>query len=154
MPKLSSEAAKKVDEAEDSFEALPENVYEAVLTEVEAKDGKNGRYWKWSFKITTPEYEGRQQWTNTSLSEKAHWKLKEVFQAFNASTDTDTDTLIGQKVQLMVVQKIINDGPRMGQTGNDIRQVLALQPAEGGISGGKSKSKSNTSRADDIAPLY
>lgn len=131
IPKLSSDTASKVEEAESlDYEALPEDVYPAVLDgEVESAEGPNGLYWKWTFKISDGDYKGRKMFTNTSLSEKALWKLKEVFEAFGVPSDTDTDDLIGKPVKLMVVQRIIEKGTRKGDMGNEVRQVLPVSDA-------------------------
>ena len=154
MPKLSSATASKVEEAESlDFEPLPEDIYEAVLEgEVELAEGPNGPYWKWTFKITTPGFEGRKQFVNTSLSEKAFWKLKEMFEAFGVSADTDTEDLIGQPVKLMVVQRVIEKGARKGEVGNEVRQVLPMKdadPADPANPGKKSAAKK-----DDALPLF
>lgn len=152
MPKLKSDVAAKVDEAESlDFEPLPENVYNAVLDgEVEAAEGPNGLYWKWTFKITDEGYEGRKQFVNTSLSEKALWKLKEVFEAFGVSADTDTDDLIGQPVKLMVVQRVIEKGNRKGELGNEVKQVL---PASGDAATAPKSAKKGSAK-DDALPLF
>lgn len=153
IPKLSSDTASKVEEAESlDYEAIPEGVYEAVLDgEVEAAEGPNGLYWKWTFKITGPDeqYKGRKLFTNTSLSEKAMWKLKEVFSAFGVSADTDTDELIGQPVKLMVTQRVIEKGTRKGEMGNDVRQVLPVSGVAAPAKNGARKSAQ-----DESVPLF
>jgi len=160
MPKLNSATAAKVEEAEGgNFEAMPEGIYDAVLDgEVETGDGTNGIYWKWTFKITTDgEFEGRNAWLNTSLSDKAMWKLKEVFEAFGVAADTDTDDLIGKPVKLMIVQKIIGGGSRKGDIGNEIRQVLPYSQATVSTPGAdKAGSKSGKSKkpVEDDVPLF
>lgn len=159
MPKLNSATATKVEEAEGgNFEAMPEGIYNAVLDgEVEQADGANGVYWKWTFKITDEGYDGRNAWLNTSLSEKAMWKLKEVFEAFGVAADTDTDDLIGKPVKLMIVQKIIGGGNRKGETGNEIRQVLPHNQVTTDAPGDKaagSKTKSKSKPAEDDVPLF
>lgn len=157
MPKLSTATATKVEEADNSFEPLPEGIYNAVLDgEVEVKDGQNGPYWSWTFKITDEGFEGRQQWLNTSLSEKALWKLREVFEAFGYSADTHTDDLIGKPVKLMVVQRIIDGGKRKGEIGNDVGQVLphsqATTPAPAAQKTGGASTKAKP--AQDEVPLF
>lgn len=128
MPKLSSDTAAKVEEVESTdFVAIPEGIYTAVLDgEVEAAEGPKGLYWKWTFKLTDEDFKGRKMFTNTSLNESAMWKLKEVFSAFGVSADTDTDELIGKSVKLYIVQRIIEKGARVGEMGNEVRQVLPL----------------------------
>ncbi len=49
----------------------------------------------------------------TSLSPKAHWKLKEIFEAFEESPHIDTDELIGRQVGLEL-------------RGGEVRRVLPL----------------------------
>jgi len=155
MPKLSTATATKVEEAEDSFKPIPEGIYNAVLDgEVEVKDGTNGPYWKWTFKITEEGYEGRQQWLNTSLSEKALWKLKEVFEAFGYPADTNTDDLIGKPVKLMVVQKVIDGGKRAGDTGNEIRQVLPHSQATTDAPAASGGAKAKPKTAEEDVPLF
>lgn len=157
MPKLTNDMAKAVEEAESGdFEAIPEDIYEAVLDgEVEANDGPKGLYWKWTFKVTTEGYDGRKLFLNTSLNEGARWKLKEVFEAFGMPTDTDTDDLIGKPVKLQVVQRIIGAGNRKGEIGNEIRQVLPLEQATvtPGAAGDKPKKKGKSKQDDDL-PLF
>lgn len=128
MPKLSQDKAAKVDVAEGgSFDPLPEAVYVAVLEgEVTAEQGKgDSPYWKWTFKIDEgSEFAGRKLYLNTSLSEKAEWRLNQVFGAFGVSSSTHTDDLIGRRVKLVVVQRVIQEGARKGDMGNDIRELL------------------------------
>jgi hypothetical protein len=152
MPKLTSNVAQKTAEAEGgNFEPLPENTYLAVPEEVTMEPGgANGPYWKWTFKIAEgQEYAGRKLFMNTSLSEKALWKLKETFEAFGVSTDTDTDDLIGKPVKLYVVQRPIEQGKRKGEIGNEIRNLL---PADGTKAASASGAK-GAAKADDV-PLF
>ena len=145
MPKLSSNVAAQVEEAEGGdFEPIPEGVYTAVLAEeVEAVAGQKGTYWKWIFKITQEgEGKGRKMFLNTSLSEAAHWKLKEVFSAFGVAADTDTDELIGKEVKLHVVQEIAEAGKRKGEMVNQVSQVLPVKQVTttpGAAASGKKK---------------
>lgn len=132
MPKLGSSLADKVEEAEGgNFEAIPEGIYHAVLEgEVEAAEGSKGPYWKWTFKVTDEGFSGRKIWVNTSLAENALWKLKEIFEAFGVPTDTDTEDLIGKPVKLYLVQRIIEQGNRKGDMGNDVKQVLPFEDVD------------------------
>jgi hypothetical protein len=154
MPKLPSEMAAKVDETEGGdFEALPEGVYHAVLEgEVEACTGPKGLYWKWTFKVTDEGYVGRKQFVNTSLAESALWKLKEVFAAFGVSTDTDTDDLIGKPVKLVVVQRIIEQGTRKGDIGNEIKSVLPVNDT--GAAPAAAKTGKKAAQREDALPLF
>ncbi len=126
MPKLPKKTAERVAANEsDGFAALPENIYPAVLKEVSVKEGPSGEYWSWEFEVEGGEFDGRKLWVNTSLSEKADWKMKEVFDAFGYSTDSDTDELIGLAVRLTVTQRVIDRGARKGQIGNNVDTVLS-----------------------------
>lgn len=131
IPQLSAATAQKAAEAESlSSEPLPVGIYICVLKEeVTSENGKKGVYWKWTFEVAEGEHKGRKLWTNTSLSESALWKLKEVFDAFGVPTTTDTDTLIGQRVKIMVDQELIGAGPREGEMGHYVKQVLPLGDA-------------------------
>ena len=135
MPKLNATLAKQVDETEVSdFSALPEGTYTVKLLEVEAKEGRtSGKpYWLWTFEIDEeahPDAAGRRLWVNTSLSEKASFKMKEAFLAFGYSTDSDTDEMIGEKIKVVVTQTVIEQGKRKGQIGNQVDQMLPLVAA-------------------------
>lgn len=128
MPQLPKTKAKEVGNAESTaFEALPAGPYVAALKDckVAPKEGPSGPYWIWEFEVGQPEeYAKRRLWVNTSLSEAADWKLKEVFDAFGADYDTDTDELINQVVLLQVSQRIIEQGSRKGDLGNNVDRVL------------------------------
>lgn len=130
MPKMNQATAAKVAAAEsESFEALPEDRYLARLRSVEAKDGQAGVYWRWEFEVAEGPYENRRLWVNTSLSERALWKLNEVFSAFGATPDTDTDELCGKVVALNVTQRVIESGSRKGEIGNNVERVSAADDA-------------------------
>ena len=128
MAKLPKAVAKKAEEAESSsFEALPAGPYFGKLTSVATdKEGQAGPYWVWEFEVTSPdEHKGRKLWANTSLSDNAVWKLKEMFDAFGYTTDSDTDELIGETVKLIVSQRVIGSGARKGELGNNVDRVLS-----------------------------
>lgn len=127
MAKLPKKVAAAADQAETGqFDALPAGPYAARLVEVKTDgEGAAGPYWVWKFEVVTPtEFEGRNLWANTSLSEKALWKIKEMFDAFGYTTDSDTDDLINEVVKLIVVQRPIEKGSRAGQIGNNVDKVL------------------------------
>lgn len=138
MPKLSKAKQKSVGKAESGgFQALPDGMYvgtlKAVVTERGGKplEGAAGPYWQWEFdKIRslddeTETFPGR-QFVITSLSDESDWKMKEVFEAFGYSLDSDTDEMIGEDVILVVSQRVIEKGKRKGQKGNNVDQVLNL----------------------------
>lgn len=130
MAKLPKAVAKRVNKAESSssdFEALPEGRYTAKLNDVDTtKEGAKGAYWSWEFEIVDGEFKNRKLWVNTSLSEKADWKMKEVFTAFGYDADTDTDELVGEQVRLQVSQRAIESGPKKGDIGNNVDRVMPV----------------------------
>lgn len=133
MAKLSKAMAKKVNTQEGgSFEALPEGIYVGKLVEVRT-DGKGaaGPYWTWEFDVQDEGFKGRKLWVNTSLADNALWKLKEVFTAFGYDADTDTDELIGESVKLRVSQRVIEQGSRKGEIGNNVERLMEFDSEEG-----------------------
>lgn len=126
MPKLNKKQAKEVSGASGGFEPLEDGVYHARLRGVETSDnpGPSGSYyWKWEFEVVEEPYINRRLWTNTSLAEAAAFKLKEMFDAFGADIDTDTDELCGQIVRLVVSTRTIQEGARKGEISNQIDRV-------------------------------
>lgn len=125
LPKKVAKAASEVEVGQ--FDALPEGPYNARLVEVKTDgEGPSGPYWLWRFEVVDGEFEGRNLWANTSLSDKAVWKVREMFDAFGYTTDSDTDDLIGDVVRLIVTQRPIEKGARAGQIGNNVDKVLAF----------------------------
>jgi hypothetical protein len=158
MPKLNSEVATKVENAEDGFKPVDEGIYTLQLVEdVDVKEGKKGPYWKWTFVIPEGmEHAGRKFFTNTSLSDAAYFKLKETFTAFGVPTNTDTEDLVGQKVKALITITTIQGGARSGELGNEISKLLPLDTPDedvkvpAGAGAGVSTSKS----AKDDEPLF
>lgn len=137
MPKLPSEAAKKATEsAGGGFSPLEEATYRCRLVEVEAKTAASSGnpMWVWKLETADEKSEGKFLWVNTVLTDKAMWKVAEMFAAFNADTDTDTDELIGEFCNADVVQRVIEKGARAGQMGNDVARAWPIEgsaPAAG-----------------------
>jgi hypothetical protein len=139
MPKLNSDVAKKVDEAESGFKPVPEGTYILQLMEdVDVRESQSGKgpYWRWTFEVPKEhegeelEYSGRRFWTNTSLSEAAFFKLQEAFRAFGVPTDTDTEDLVGRRVKAVIVTRTIQQGQRKGELSNEIDKLLPLDHEE------------------------
>lgn len=78
-------------EVESSFEPLPEGQYECIIETVEVRESKSSDndYLNWQFKVLDDEYEGRMLWMITSLSEKALFRLKDVFLALGVIEEDD-----------------------------------------------------------------
>jgi hypothetical protein len=126
MPKMSKAVAKAAAEAagSSSFDPIPDGTYVVKLLGVDgSREGPSGPYWSWEFEVRDEEYLGRKLWTNTSLSEKAAWKLKEAFDAFGADLDTDTDELIGRLCVAVVSIRTIQQGARAGEETNQIERL-------------------------------
>lgn len=118
-------------------ELVPEGIYTVTLKSVETKEGKDSKkpYWLWTFEIPDDsedheDHTGKRFWLNTSLQENALWKLKEVFGAFGVDADTDTDTLVGEPVRIVVSQRPIGAGPKMGELTNQVENVLPADASE------------------------
>lgn len=142
MPKLMDDVAAKVEETEDGFKPVDEGVYILQLMEdVSVHEGDKAPYWRWSFEIpkthldadgTEVELEraGRKFWTNTSLSDSAYFKLKEMFGAFGVPTNTDTEELVGRRIKAHIIIKTIQGGNRKGELGNEILKALPIDHTE------------------------
>jgi hypothetical protein len=149
MAKLTKTMQKEVAKAESSgFEPLPEGAYHAKLRDVDTtRSGAKGPYWSWEFEIVDEEYKGRRVWNNTSLSEKAHFKMKETYEAFGADLDVDTDELIGQVVKVVLTQRTIQEGTRKGEITNDIAR---LRKADDDVAEAAKAEAESKARVDEI----
>lgn len=131
MPQLAKDKAEQVNETEgQNFEVYPEGIFLSTLVDVEVKEGPAGEYWSWKFGENIfvedeKKYPGH-LWVNTSLSDAADWKMKEVFEAFGVPADTDTDELLGKQVWNVVSQRVIAKGARMGEMGNNVERTMAV----------------------------
>lgn len=126
MARLPKKTAERVNAAESQdFSALPAGKYLAQLRDVDTtKEGAKGPYWSWEFEVIEGDHTNRRLWVNTSLSENADWKMKEVFNGLGHDATSDTDDMIGEKCWLVVSERIIEQGARAGQKGNNVDQVL------------------------------
>lgn len=129
MPQLPQEAQAAAEQA-DSRAPLDEGIYVLRLRDVDGSgSGPSGPYWKWEFEVAhhqAPSVNGRRLWTNTSLSKKAAWKLKEVFDAYGVGLDTDTDEMCGELCLGSITQEVIQTGKRAGDIGNSIDMLMPL----------------------------
>lgn len=130
MGKLTKAMQAKVAKAEGgNFELLPEDIYPARLFAVDtSKNGPAGPYWVWEFKITGDVGNGRKLWVNTSLSDNALWKMKQIYEALGFTLDSDTDEMCGAECRIEVSQGVIEKGPRKGELRNEAGNIL---PAHG-----------------------
>lgn len=118
----------------EDFELLPAGVYPATVTDVTESEnpGPSGyTYLNWEFTILEGEFEDRKQWTITSLSPKAAFRLKEVLVAFGVTSDEiatmeefEPTDYIGTHVNLSVVQENYE-----GTLRNSVKSLHAIEGA-------------------------
>lgn len=142
MPKLPSQAATAAKAAAESsgFTQIKAGTYEARLTNVKATTAKSSGnpMWVWELEIVQEPYRGRKQWVNTVLTDAAMWKLGEMFAAFGADTDADTDELIGDHCLAEIEETTIGAGARAGQPGNNVVRCLPIESASAAVPSGSS----------------
>lgn len=133
MAKLTKNLAKTAaDKASDwdGTGTVPPGVYLCRLTNVDtSRSGPKGPYWTWEYETVGvgDEPASKKFWDNTSLSEQAIGRLGKVFEAFGATTEADTDDLIGDLIAVEVKVGTISQGERAGEQRNE---VVTLHPAE------------------------
>lgn len=88
-------------EVEGGFDAIPEGRYPIVVEKVEVRESKSSdnHYLNWEMTVTDGEFEGRKLWMITSLSPKALFRLKDVFDALGVLED-DMDLQYDDDVQI------------------------------------------------------
>lgn len=143
MPKLPKNVQDAAEAAEvgGSSAPLDEGVYILRLHSIDTSgSGPAGPYWTWEYRVVEgpdgPMNGRKRLWDRISLSEKAAFRVKQVFTAFGFTLDSDTDELIGEHVKAYVIQEPIQSGNRAGQMGNSISEYLELaddwEPAAAG----------------------
>lgn len=132
MPKLDEQQQQVTDQAE-GFRLLEPGLYAARLQKVEEKPGTEAKQWSWEFgaihDLDGERHPGR-QWVNTSLSPKAAWKMKEVFDALGYSVDSATEEMIGEWAVLVIEQHVAEKGRKAGKLVNGVQEVRAFDAAE------------------------
>ncbi len=128
MPKLTSDEAEEVINTEEKeFEALPAGIYWMSLEQVTEKEGKAAPYWEWVFAFlendSGEEVSGK-LYENTSLSPKARFRLKAMFDGFGVDPNTDTDELLGTCVWVRVGTEVARQGARQGKLRNVFLEVI------------------------------
>ena len=116
----------------DSFEPIPDGIYDAVLSEVAVKVSQKGDdYLAFTFTLTD-EYEGRKAWRNFSLLPQSLWALKGALVAFGVDKDDLTGSMtmeglvelctsnIGSACRLELTIKEWNS-----KLSNDVKKVMA-----------------------------
>lgn len=139
MPKLNKKEAQETAKTEawgTGPRLLPEGRYAGRLMSVTESDqpGPSG-YNQWSWRFThLHDVEGNDlggtQFLNTSLSPKARGGLKQAFDAFGYTTDSDTDEMLGEWAVLYITQGVAQQGKRAGQTVNSVNSIAEFVPDE------------------------
>lgn len=78
-------------QVEDSFEAIPEGLYECMVEDAQVRESKSSDnpYISFEMKILDEEFEDRRIWIGASLSPKALWGLKGILVALGAIEEDD-----------------------------------------------------------------
>lgn len=133
--KLDDDYRKAMDEADEGredgeFEPLEDGYYRAKIESINLSDkpGKSGYHmWVVVWRIQAPrKWAKRTQWDRLSLSPKAAWKMRELFDALGYEYDSDSDELIGEEAVLEIFQEEISSGSKKGEIGNSVAQVLSV----------------------------
>jgi hypothetical protein len=112
------------------IEPIPVGTYQVLVTNAEAKEGKEFPYVSWEFTVDGGEFDGRKVWNNTSVSPKALWKLKEALIALGADPASlggavtfDPADYVGSQCMA-----IVNIEPRSdnGDNRNTVTKLLPL----------------------------
>jgi hypothetical protein len=77
-------------DVEGGFEAIPEGTYMCEIEKVECRESKSSEhdYLNWEFKIVDDDdHEGQHLWMITSLSPRALFRLKDVFESLEVLED-------------------------------------------------------------------
>ncbi len=148
MPKLNAAKAAEVKKAgeEGAFPVFPVGLTKLKLVDVTTGNSRAGDpMWTWQFKYVefldtyTPEpgdegkphpserYKDKKVNYFTVLRDDLLWDLDNVFAAFDADPDTDTDDLVGDEVVVMMDQAMIEKGRSKGQMGNNITRFFTLK---------------------------
>jgi hypothetical protein len=121
-------AAEDTPREDGEFEPLPDGYYRAEIEKIDLSDrpGASGFHqWVVVWRIKAPRaHAKRTQWDRLSLSPKAAWKMRELFDALGYEYDSDSDELIGETAILELFQEEITSGKRKGEIGNSVSQIL------------------------------
>lgn len=148
MPKLNPTKAAEVKKAGEGnttsgkFVLLPEGKWKVKLLDVESTTSKKGDpMWVWSYRMVeflegdgvaknkdgqVIDYSEREMKYYTVIKDTTLWNLDQVFAAFEAETDVDTDDLVGDEIVVVIDQQIITQGRSKGQMGNNITDFMTL----------------------------
>jgi hypothetical protein len=159
MPKLEAAVSQKVANAETTgggeYTLIEPGRYFATLTNVDVREGKYGPQWSAEFSDIHDAKGMRQpgrQWYNLNVPVDGHmhpayqngedkWakfqdvnrsKMKQFFEAFGYTTDSDTDEMVGEKISIDIEIRTIQSGPRTGERVNSVKNVHPVTNLAGG----------------------
>lgn len=147
-------------EVEGGFEALPEGTYNCIIEKVEVRDSKSSEhdYLNWEFKVLDDDHEGQRLWMITSLSPRALFRLKDVFEALDVledemELDWDDDIeitpsngpeLLEPDVSGMECVVIVKNEVYEGKERNRVDDIRPAGSKEAAKSNGKSRSSAKS----------
>jgi hypothetical protein len=116
---------------------LDPGVYTARLAKVEATQAKSSGAAMWALEfdevrtLDGKKCAGR-QWTNLVLTDAVMWKVGQFFAAFGVPSSTNTDELINHRCRLQIGKRVIQQGSRAGQEGNEVNGFTLLASTDEG----------------------
>jgi hypothetical protein len=136
-------------EVEGSFEPLPEGQYEVIIERVEVRESNSSDndYLNWQLKVTDDgEFEDRNLWMITSLSEKALFRLKDVLVALEV-IEEDEELELEWADDVDITPK---EGPLV--TNPELDGLAAIAVVTNEMYDGRERNRVNDLVAADAAP--
>ena len=132
--KLPTDYQEAMGEERPAFEALDDGYYLAEVESIKLSDkpGPSGYHsWVIVWRILAPRASAKLTvWDRRSLSPKASFKMRDLYDALGYEYDSDSDELIGEKAVLEIIQEEIEKGPRKGEMGNSVENTYAADDPE------------------------
>ncbi len=159
MPKLDAKTSQGVASAESTgggeYALIEPGRYFATLSNVEVREGRYGVQWSAEFNDIHNAKGIRQsgrQWYNLNVPNDGQmhpayqngedkWmkfqevnrsRMKQFFEAFGYTADSDTDEMVGEQVAIDIEIRTIQNGPRTGERVNSVKAVLPATSLAGG----------------------
>lgn len=125
MPKINLDYDLK--DAQDSFEAIPSDQYEAKILEAELTKSKNtGKDMiKFTWLITSGEYEGRQLFDNVVTD--LQWKVKQYANLIDLESGSTLDTGDFKGIEAILDVRRLEAGEKGGMDdapSNNIKKII------------------------------
>lgn len=137
LPATMQTQANEAAEQGNQFAALPPGVYTARLAKVNATKAKSSDNPMWELEFDdVRDLEGNKkpgrQWTNLVLIDQVMWKVGQFFAAFGVPSSVNTDELVGFRCRLQIGVRVITQGQRTGQEGNEVNGFIRLAEGDDG----------------------